>query len=284
MAIVKIMRDLWGRRRLVACAAIVAALAGYAVAFKVPTLKSKKYQVGTATTRVLVDTPSSQIVAVAPTGLDLLTSRANLLASLMVGGTIKNAIAQRADLRTDQLVGIAESAPSPVPTPAPPPRGYVLTTTVLNDTDVSNPGGYELPIIEIDTQAPDASGAAALANAAVAGLQDFLTSQAASEGLPATRRIRVTSLGRAQAIEVVHGPRNLMVFGVAIFVFAAGCAAILLIPRLRDEWRATPVRKPIPTHALLDDDLGAVPALRHERAELAPFPAALRAVRANRGE
>ena len=188
--------------------------------------KSRKFDVNSATARLLVDTPSSQIVAVSPTAMDVLTARANLLASLMVDGVVKTAIAQRAGLPPGQIAGVALSAPDLTPSAPPAPGGYVLTTNVLTDTQ-----GTQLPIIEIDTQAPDAAGAARLANAAVVGLQDYLGSQAASQAVPQARRLRVTGLGAAQASEVARGPRVLMAAGLAVFIFVAGCAAILRSPR-----------------------------------------------------
>ena len=67
--------------------------------------KSQSYDVGVATAQVLVDTPQSQVVgdssSISPGGsqtLGTLGTQANLLADLMVEGTIKADIAQRAGL------------------------------------------------------------------------------------------------------------------------------------------------------------------------------------------
>lgn len=236
MPIATILFKLSRKRLLVAGAAFLGLLAGTVVAFRItlpPKLESRQYQVGTATTRILIDTPSSQVIALDPTGIDTLAARANLVANLMVDGAVKTAIAQRAGVRPSQLVGTAQSAASQLPNPAPKPRGYVLTTRVTTDT-----GGNQLPIVEIGTQAPDASGAARLADAAVAGLQDYLNLQAAHERVPGARRLQVTALGPAQAIEVVRGPRKLVAVGLGVFVFLLGCAAILVVPALRHDWRA----------------------------------------------
>ena len=91
MDTVTILRDLWRRRLLVVGVAIVAVLVGVAVMYKVsfpPKLESRKYEVGVATSSILVDTPNSQVVEVAPKGSDTLGVRANLLASLMTDGVI----------------------------------------------------------------------------------------------------------------------------------------------------------------------------------------------------
>lgn len=235
MELVTILRELWRLRRAVALVTAVAVIAGYAVAFHLSLPpQSRKYEVGVANARILVDTPSSQVVEVAPKGSDSLGVRANLLANLMVAGVVKGAIASQAGLRPDQLTGVAETDTSPAPSAPPPnPRGNVLTTHVLSSAD-----GERLPIIEIEAQAPDADGAMRLANAAVSGLHDYIDSRAADEQVVATQRLRVTGLGPAQAREVTRGPRLAYALAAAIFVFALGCGALLLVARLIQGWYA----------------------------------------------
>lgn len=287
MGIAAIVYGLWSRRRLVACTGLLAIFAGCAVGYNIFSFppKGRQYEVGAATARVLVDTPSSQIVAVDPPGLGFVTSRANLLASLMVNGPIKTVIAQRVGLQPDQVYGIAESAQSPTTSPTPPARGFVITTTVPQSTDLSNPGGNQLPIIDIATQAPNAASAVRLANAAVAGLQQYLDSQATAQQIPVSRRIRVTSLGAAQGVESVRGPRSLVAFGIAIVTFVAGCAVILLIPRLKRDWRDASIREAVHEidHGLdlMRDGVDDVPDLRPDVLDL-PLRAAPRAVKARK--
>src|SRR6188472_2053452 len=239
MATVTILRDLWRRRFIVVAIYVVALLVGLFVVCPIsfpPKLESRQYSVGVASVRVLVDTPSSQVIDVAPKGSDTVGVRANLLASLMVDGEVKAAIARRARLRPDQFQGIAESAVPTTDAPAPKPRahGYVLTTRVqTNDT------GDALPIIEIETQAPDANGAQRLANAAVLGLKDYLDSQAAVDRIQEARRLRVSGLGGAQASTVVRGPSGVIGVAVMLFVFGLGCAILLGLSALGREWRAS---------------------------------------------
>src|SRR3954470_17024379 len=156
MDIVTILRDLWRRRLLVVGVYLIALLAGIAVVYQIsfpPKLESRKYDVGVATARILVDTPASQVVDVAPKGSDTLGVRANLLANLMVDGEVKTVIARRAGLRPNQLSGVGDSVTGPpTATAKVDPRGYVLSTRVVSTSD-----GSWLPIIEIETQAPRAS-------------------------------------------------------------------------------------------------------------------------------
>jgi hypothetical protein len=257
MNIVWILRELWRLRVFVVVVVIFALLAAVAVSYRVSfpgKLESRRYHVGVATARLLVDTPSSQVVEVSPKGSDTLGVRANLIASLMVDGVFKSAIARRAGLPPDQLVGISQNgAGESQPAGAPPKRGVnVLNTRVIPDLD-----GNQLPIIQIDTQASDAAGAARLADAAVAGLRDYLDSQASAEQVPAARRLRVGGLGAAQASEVTRGPSVVLASGIAIFVFVSGCALILGVVALIRGWRASALADEWPLETLEDDDTEA---------------------------
>jgi len=236
MELVTILRELWRRRNVVAAVAIVAVLVAVAASYRVTgplTLESRSYQVGLATAQILLDTPSSQVVEVAPKGSDTLGVRANLLASLMVQGDVKSAIADRAGIPATKLHGIAESAVVENADKKPGPRDSVLTTRVVSTSD-----GDRIPIIEIEAQAPDAQRAAALADAAVAGLRDYINSKAAGEAVVDTKRLHVSSLGKAQARGMTRGPSLLIALALALLVFVAGCAAILVITAVVRGWSA----------------------------------------------
>ncbi len=233
---VTILRDLWHRRLLVVAVAIVAVLAGMAVVYKVtvpPTFESRKYEVGVATASILVDTPNSQVVEVAPKGSDTLGVRANLLASLMTDGEVKAAIARGAGLDPDDLVASSTSTRDQAVTKPKSRYAPMLTTSVVTDND-----GVELPIIGIEAQARDATTAAKLADAAVVGLRDYLDSTAAAQRIPDAKRLKVSGLGETQAQTVARGPKNLVALAVVLLVFGLGCAAILAGLALRRGWRA----------------------------------------------
>ncbi|MBV9335973.1 MAG: hypothetical protein JO243_08770 [Solirubrobacterales bacterium] len=233
MNFASILFKLSRRRGLVAGAALLGLLAGFLVAFR-PSLppQSRRYHVGTATVRILIDTPSSQLIAVDPSGLDTLAARADLIAGLMVDGTVKAGAAERVGVSPSKIEGISATAAGAAPSPAPKSRGYVLSTKVLTDVN-----GNQLPVVEISTQAPDAGRAAGLANAAVVSLQGYLDVQAAAEKVPQNQRIHVVDLGPAQASELTRGPGAMLAAALAGFVFLVACAAILLIPALVRDWR-----------------------------------------------
>src|SRR5690349_4130444 len=100
MDMVTMLRDLWRSRFVVAGVLLVALLAGILVLYKVSPsgLQSRKYQLGVATRSILVDTPSSQVGEIAPEGSDSVGIQADLLARLMVDGTLKDSIARAAGI------------------------------------------------------------------------------------------------------------------------------------------------------------------------------------------
>lgn len=248
MDAVTILRELWRRRVLVALVAFAALLVGFLLAYRVGLPpEPRKYEVGVATARVLVDTPQSQVIKVDPKGSDTLGLRANVLANLMVEGEAKAAIARRAGLKPKKLKAVSTSAaaaeesgtdPQPVSTEFPDdPDVHMIRTRVI-----ANPDGEQLPIIETDVQAPDEASAAKLANATIAGLTDYLdTRAAADEDVQERSRLRVSGLGSAQAVVSARGPGRGVAAAAAIFLFLAGCAAILLGTAFRRSWRAAEV-------------------------------------------
>jgi hypothetical protein len=154
----------------------------------------------------------------------------------MVEGEARAAIARRAGLEPKRLLAIAESELEPQTVSKKAlrkPDIHLLRTRVVSNVD-----GEQLPIIEIETQAPDAARARALANATVTGLSDYLeTRAAAGEEVDPRRRLRVSGLGTAQATVSTRGPGRMLALGAAAFVFLAGCGAILLVSALTRGWR-----------------------------------------------
>jgi hypothetical protein len=238
MQTVTILRQLWRFRVLTALIGMVAILAGVLVVYSVKgpfSFVSRQYQVGVATSRMLVDTPDSQVVDVMPKGADALGVRANLLANLMVDGVVKAQIARRAGISPDSFYGIAESGSGPTPKVPSGRKVVVLKTRLLTQSD-----GTPLPIIEIEATAPDTARATALADGAVSGLQDYLDTKAAEQSVSDGRRLRVSGLGIAQAHEQTRGPSAALGVISALLVFCLGSGALLGIATLVRALRETP--------------------------------------------
>src|SRR4051794_7136063 len=142
---VTILRDLWARRLWVVLFALVAILLGALVAYR-PSLppKSRKYEVGVASMRILVDTPDSQVVAIAGEGGGGgdLGGHTSLLAQLMAEGEAKGAIARAAGISPDNLDTVA-------PTPDDKDPGLAdlrdSPTEILLIKTVTNDNGDQLP-------------------------------------------------------------------------------------------------------------------------------------------
>lgn len=243
MPTIKILRQLWLRRFLVAAVGVLAVFAGMMVMFKLPSLQQRSYDVGVATGQLLLDTPDSQVVALSPKGSDSLGVRANVIASLMVSGSVGAAIAQHAGLSPNQLGGTTDAATQgsatfggATPVSSQPPSGrnaYMLTTHTL--TDLTND---PLPIIQFTTQGPNAAGALRLASATISGLQAYLDTKAATEKIPEAGRLRITGMGSPQATTESRGPTAPIAILLAIVVFVLGCAAIVGVPMVARSWRA----------------------------------------------
>jgi hypothetical protein len=200
--------------------------------------QSKSYSVGTATASVLVDTPKSQVIEVAPKGSDTLGSRANVLANLMVDGEIKSSIAQQMGLPARRLVATTQSGGITDPPPPLTRDSYAMSTSVAMTSDM-----VELPIIRVQTQAPDVGQAIKLANAAITGLSEYLDSKASVETVSNAHRLRVRALGTAQGQTSVKGPRLPMAVATGLMVFVFGCALILALTALASGWRAADARE-----------------------------------------
>ena len=233
MELVTILRDLWRLRLAVLVVALISVFVGYAIAydFTVPP-SPRSYTVGVADARILVDTPNSQVVEVAPKGSETLGARANVLANLMIDGTIKDEIAQRAGLRPDQLVTGSLANGGAEATYKLDRGSYALTTGVVLNSDQA-----ALPIISVHAQGPDARRAIALADASVAGLDAYLNARAENEQIETSRRLQVTGLGPAQGHEASRGQGRIVALLGTMLVFVIGCAAILIGSATARGWR-----------------------------------------------
>ena len=259
---VTILRELWQRRLVVGSIALLSVAVGFVLVYRVSLPpESRSFTVGVAKARILVDTPRSQVIEVIPRGAETLGTRASVLANLMVDGDVKDSIARSAGLRPRQLVaGVQPADDAELRAAQSRADSFVLTTAVLINHDLEL---VELPIIEVEAQAPDVGRAARLANAAVKGLSQYLDSKAAVEGVAQERRLQVRALGGAQAATASRGPRRLIALAAALFVFVIGCAAVLTVSALVRAWRTADASE--------SDDLGEIPPLAGDPALLRPL-------------
>lgn len=248
MGLVTVLRTLWRFRLAVIAVGLLAIALGVSVAYRITppgTFESKQYNVALGSVNALVDSPSSQVVDLGgadTVGADIgaLTARATLLASVMTSSPIKDEIAQRAGLSPLQLIAISPAVSSPVPGAAPvqqiviPKRADVY---VLRATVPSLDSG-QVPMLTVQTQAPDPKSASRLANASIEVLQKHLVDIATTDRVPNERRLTVRQLGPATAEVQTRGPKPMTAAAVAIFVFLFGCGTIVSLVALAGGWRA----------------------------------------------
>ena len=86
-----------------------------------------------------------------------------------------------------------------------------------------------LPLITITGTAPTPKQAAALANGSVSVLQTYIQTVAAEEGIPASRRPVITSLGSAVGLPSTSGPSKMYSAIAIILLFGLSCYVILVV-------------------------------------------------------
>lgn len=235
--------ELWGARRSVAVAALVALAVGLTMSYRIglpPSVQSRSHTVGQASVLALVDTPRSQIVDLGPStrgAIAVLSARARLLATLMVTSPIREEIARGAGIPPGELITMRPSTlpdrrrrvppPQVASVSADDPRAHLLHVAVNPLVE------GEHPIIAVDTVAPDAAAASRLASQAIESLKAHLDDEGRAGAVPVERRIAVRQLDPPQAATVRVGPSRLLVLAVALLVFGAGCAAIVVAVRVR---------------------------------------------------
>jgi hypothetical protein len=225
------------RRRWLALLAgiVLAVVAAVAVGGAPPTASTLAW------TRVALDTPASELVKSAPSGYDTLPWRGLLLSHLMLTDATQRELAQRMRVPQNEVAVVDTEFAIPEvgdmvalkATDASLPTGalYVVTVNVPNVT---------LPVISIEAMAPDRSGAARLAQAAVAVLRSraspggTYTSKIRTNGSPQPR-LQPFVVQQVAPVRVKHEVKSsLPTKGVAaaLFVFVAWLAGVRILSRL----------------------------------------------------
>ena len=269
-----VLRELLGHKR--------ALLAGVVVALAVAYLSvaSKPLQYSAASTQVFIDSPSSVLGNVNP-AITSLTTVATVDANFMTSPAMLDLIAGKVGLSGAQLeaTGPVASLPRAVVEPTATQRNVQLTgETAPYRLDYSN--NPNLPIVGVDTQAPTTKMAIALANAAVAGLSDYVANIQARDNVPPNQRIVIRQLGSATGQVVNAGVGKKLAVMVFVAIFFLWCIGILVASRFRKSWRASAqLYASRPTDQPFNDDKLVGPRFAHTNAEAdddvyAPFVAA----------
>jgi hypothetical protein len=228
----------------------------------------RQLEIAAASTRVLIDSPRSEIIDLRTDTYDLtsLTSRADLIGNVMASAPVREYIARRAridPLRIQAVSPITANVPRSLVEPGSEKRASdILRSTDQYRLDIQ--ASPSVPILSVSSQAPNKEAAERLANGAVDGLRDYLRALAVRQGTDPNKQIRLEQLGRARGGVINHGIGLQIALVAFIFVFALGCCAVLFLARVYRGWSAA-----------ADEDGGdapppAGPARRAEHAVLAP--------------
>jgi len=198
-------------------------------------------------TRVVLDTPTSQLVEGAPYGADTLPWRARLLAHLLAGEDAKKRLAETVGISPDQLAVVDPDLSTPkVPTSLPAAAAGAAAVSTAPFVLKPYLRDQSLPIISIKVQAPDREGAAQLALAAADVLKDqtppreALTDVTYAEAEFEAAEIVPTRLqgfivddvAPVRVKGVDEGPSALKSIAVATVVFALWWACLSLGPSI----------------------------------------------------
>jgi hypothetical protein len=239
------LRKLWGLRGGVAlCLALslfAAVWSVYRVSLGPPRLTPRALELATASTHVVVDTPTSTVLDLRQSTYDFesLRNRAVLLGNVIAGSTVREAIARRADLPAGALR--IQAPLTREQAAAPPDSGNQRhTSDILKSNDqyrLNIQANLSVPMLDIYAQAPTAASAGLLVNAAVDELRAYLVRLAAAQRTPASDQIKLLQLGRAQGAVINKGVRWEVAALAFAITFALSCASALFVARVRAGWR-----------------------------------------------
>jgi len=243
MAVIGVFKDLFRHRRVVLIGFLIALTSALLVMYRVsfdpaPSLTSRQYEVGVASAAVLIDSQSSQAVDLGTSEVIVdvgsLSSRASLLANLLVTRPLRDEIATRSGVAPDRLITQLSSTTEPG---APPEATDV--TVQADDPEaniISLQTSDTVPIITVNAQAPSEQTAARLAASTTGRLEEYLESVAAANQVPDIRKLVMRPLGEPTSATAPRGPGKRQAVMVFVVLLGLWCGAVLVLARLAKEW------------------------------------------------
>jgi hypothetical protein len=223
MEIVAVLRVLWRRRLLLAIGFVAAVALGMKLG------RSPLPPSGFAKTRVVFDTPESQLVTGAPNGADSLPWRATLAAMLLGSDSARLDMSRALGIPAGQLdvTDLELTAPS---VPASLPRAATTAADVLTAPySLTVHTDDTLPVVGIEAAAPDRVAATRLAAAAVRVLQAGASSRDTRE----IQGLSVQPVGPIESRELPGASGRKKMAIVFVGVFGMWTVALLAGPLLR---------------------------------------------------
>lgn len=237
MEIGYVVSELWRLRRWVAVGLIVGFVAALSQLYKLPSMEKKSFEVGAASTEILVEHSGSPLGIL---GTDIqtranLSAQTGLYARLIGTPPVKERIARRAGVPLGAIAtGVPQSTGQTGREVAAEQRGNELLVEGNFYRILASPVP-ETAIITISTQAPTGEEAIKLADGAVVGLRDYIKFTAQQAGV--ARAIRFRQLGEAIGGQITQNA-NMKVAALAFFGGLFGWAFLVLVTsRLLVSWR-----------------------------------------------
>jgi hypothetical protein len=236
--------NLWQLRPLVAASAVLALVMSlwsvYSVSLLPPGLTPRALAMATATTHVVVDTPTSSVLDLRQNSYDFdaMTQRAILIGNVMANGRVRESIARQVDIPSERLritPPFTRRQPRAVATADQKRASDILESTDQYRINIqANP---TVPMLDVYAQAPSAGEAETLANASVEGLRAYLAELAVEQRIPGPDQVRLLQLGRASGTVINAGVDRQVALVVFIVTFALSLATATLVSRVRRGFR-----------------------------------------------
>ena len=230
-----ILRELSRHRRWLALGVVLALVVGTTTAYRPtlspPGLQDKSFQVGAATTSVVIDSERSTIIDLAG-ALAPLVERAQTYARYGASAPVRDLIARKVDIPPEALVASATGGGE-----AGSERRAVELVEEEQSYRVAFAAVEGQPLIDIRTQAPGGGEAVELANMAAASLSEHIQGQQDRQNLPSARRVAVRQIGAAEGGVFNSGVNLTTAILASIATFVGFCLLVLLLGRLIAEWR-----------------------------------------------
>ena len=226
----------------VALAGLVSVWSIYKISLSPPALSARSWDMATASSHVVIDTPNSALLDLRQNTYDLqsLTNRGVLLGNVVASAPVRQAIAARAHVPVELLEIDAPLTPAQ-PRPASGEGGDPKTSDIAKSTNqyrLNIEAAPTVPLLDFVAQAPTAASAAAIANAAVAELKAYIARLAVTQQTPTAEQIHVVELGKAKGTVInasIHWQVPLVAF---LLTLGASCASLIFFTRVGRGWQA----------------------------------------------
>jgi hypothetical protein len=217
----------WLRRHPIAVG--LGVLIAAAAAFM--SVQGPSHTFATASQRLVLDTPKSQLLNADPLGADTLTWRAAVLSEMTATRPLKDRITRDMGVPSRSLGVTSMNLTDPAVESA--------LTVAAQEAEAEAGARYlvavsfdeRFPLITVATRAPDRHAAARLAAVTTAALS---TATTAPPGTGAPQGLVVESIGQPRTKTVVDGPHRLTAIVVFAVLLSVWCVGIALLSRVRN--------------------------------------------------